>query len=147
MVAAGAALGIELLQRLGEPGERVVVVERAWYETESLGQPLPVLLPERCPAVVLDGLVHHLAEILGFPVPPGEAHQGEGRWQQPAIGQVVDGRYHLLAGQIAGHTENHYGTWPGDSGQPLIALVPQRVLPLPGAAPGAGRAHFARERS
>ena len=36
-IAAGAALDIELLQRLREPGERVVVVESAWYKTESLG--------------------------------------------------------------------------------------------------------------
>lgn len=116
VVAAGAALGVELLQRLGELGERVVVVESAWHKTESLGQPVPVLLPKRCSAVLLDGVVHHLTEILGAPVSAGKPHQRECGRQQAAVGQIVDGRHHLLAGQVAGDAENHHAARAGDSG-------------------------------
>ena len=47
-----------------------------------------------------------LGEVLVRPVPPGEPDQREARRQQPAVGQVVDRRHQLLAGQVAGHPED-----------------------------------------
>ena len=42
------------------------------------------------------------AEVLVGPVPAGETDQCERRRQQAAVGQVVDRRHQLLAGQVAG---------------------------------------------
>ncbi len=65
--------------------------------------------------MVFDQLEHLVGEGLVVPVPTAESDQGEGRGQQAAVGQVVDGRHHFLAGQIAGHTEDHYRARAGDS--------------------------------
>ena len=105
VVAAGAALGVELRHGLGEPVEGVVVGELAGHEPDPLGQLLPDGVAERGPRVLLDRVVGDLREVLVLPVPAGEADQGEARRQQPAVGQVVDGRHQLLAGQVAGDAE------------------------------------------
>ena len=131
MIAAGAAFGVELVQRLGQPRERLVIVECALDEAASLGQPVPDHLPKRRAGVVFDELENLLGEGLVVPVPAGEPDQGEVGRQQAAVGQVVDGRHHLLAGQIAGDTENHHRARAGDPGQPLIALVPQAGFAMP----------------
>ena len=70
-----------------------------------------------------------VGEVAVVPVATGEAEQDELRWQQPAVGQVVDRRDQLLAGQVAGDPEDHEGTRVGDPGQPSVAGVAQRVEP------------------
>ena len=60
MIPAGASFGVELLQRLGQPGERLVVVEGALHESAALGQPVPDHLPKRRAGVVFDVFVEHL---------------------------------------------------------------------------------------
>ena len=70
-----------------------------------------------------------LAKSSSVPVPAGEADQRELGRQQPAVGQVVDRGHQLLAGQVAGDAEDHHRARPRDPRQPLVALVPQRVLP------------------
>ena len=62
VVAADAALGVELLQRLGQPRERGVVVELAPHEPQSVRQPLPDRLAERGTAVLFDVIEYHLGE-------------------------------------------------------------------------------------
>ena len=57
MIAAGAAFGVELVQGLGQPGERVVVVEGALDEAASLGQPVPYHLSEWRARVLFDELI------------------------------------------------------------------------------------------
>ena len=81
VISARAAFGVELVQRLGEPLEGRVVVERALHEAETLGQPVPHLLTKRGARMLLDRLVDHLAEVLVGPVPACETHQGERRRQ------------------------------------------------------------------
>ena len=51
----------------------------------------------------------------------------EARRQQPAVGQVVDRRHHLLAGQVAGDAEEHHAAGPGDPREPPVLRVAQRV--------------------
>ena len=68
MIAAGAPLCVQFLQRLGQRLEAVVVVERALHEPDALGQPVPYLLAERRTGVILDGVVDDLGEILVGPV-------------------------------------------------------------------------------
>jgi hypothetical protein len=65
-----------------------------------------------CQTVSLNGVLLHrvvgdLREVLVFPVPAGEPDQGEAGRQQPSVGQVIDGRHQLLAGQVAGDAEQH----------------------------------------
>ena len=48
-----------------EAVERVVVVEAALDEAETLGEPVPHRLVERRAGVLLDGVVDDLAEVLG----------------------------------------------------------------------------------
>ena len=115
MIAAGAAFSVQLLQRLGEAGEGLVVVESPRDETASLRQPLPDRLPKRGAGMVFDQLEDFVGEGLVVPIPSAESDQREGRGQQAAVGQVVNGRHHLLAGQIAGHAEDHESAWAGDS--------------------------------
>ena len=144
VIAADAALGVELLQRLGQPRERGVVVEFASDETQSIGQPFPYRLAKRSTAVSLDVVVDHLGEAVVIPVAAGEAHQREVGRQQAAVGQVVDGRHHFFMGQVAGDAEEHQRTRAGDPGQPLILLVPQWITPL---SAGNARAHLSAEPS
>src|SRR4029077_2664808 len=102
---------VELLQRLGQPPERGLVVELAPNEPQTVRQPLPDRLAKRGTAVLFDVIVYYLGESVVIPVAAGEAHQGEGRRQQAAVGQVVDGRHDLLVGQVAGYAEKHHGAW------------------------------------
>src|SRR3984885_3287560 len=147
VIAADAPVGVELVQDLGQPRERGVIVECAFHKMTSVGEPVPDRLPEWCAGMLLDDLKNFLCECCVVPVAPGESHQGEVGRQQTAVGQVVDGRNYLLAGQIAGHAESHHRARWGNSRQPLIALVPQWVLPLPGAIPGSGWTHLSAEWS
>ena len=107
VVAAGAALLVELVDRLGEQVEGGVVVEVARHEADALGQRAPDLLAERRAGLLADRLVDDLAEVLVGPVAPGEADQREARRQQAAVGEVVDRRHQLLAGEVAGDPEDH----------------------------------------
>ncbi len=87
----------------------------------------PDLLGERGPGVLLDRVVHDLCEVLVVPVPAGEPDQREARRQQPAVGQVVDRRHQLLAGQVAGDPEDDDAGRTGDPRQPLVPRIAQRV--------------------
>ena len=127
VVAAGAALLVELLDGALELPERLVVGEVAGHEPDTLGELLPDLLAELGPGVLLDRVVHDLREVLVGPVTPGEPDQAEAGRQQPAVRQVVDRRHHLLGGQVAGHAEEHQPARSGDPGKAPVALVAQRV--------------------
>ena len=124
MVAAGAADHVELVEGAGQVAERDVVVEVSGDEPEALGQLLPDLLAELRAGVLLDRVVHDRGEVLVGPVAPGEADQAEPRRQQTAVGQVVDRRHHLLAGQVAGDAEEHH---PARSGDPRKSPVLRRA--------------------
>ena len=63
----------------------------------------------------------------GRPSRGGRTRRGEPRRQQPAVGEVVDGRHQLLAGQVAGDAEDHQPARAGDAGQPPVLRVAQRV--------------------
>ena len=81
MITAGTALGVQLLQSLGELREGRVVVETALHETDPLGQSLPHLLAERSASMLPDGVMDDLPEILVRPVAPGETDECERRRQ------------------------------------------------------------------
>ena len=117
---------------------------RMRVQPQSVGQSLPYRLAKRGTAVLFDVIVYHPGETVVIPVAAGETHQGEGGWQQAAVGQVVDGRHYLFVGQVPGDAEKHHGTRAGDSGQPLIFFVPQWITPLRGIS---ARAHLAAEPS
>ena len=87
--------------------ERVVVVERAGHELDVAGQPRPDLLAPRRAGVLLGRLAGQRLEVAVAPVAPGEAEHHEAGRQQAPVGQVVDGRDQLLAGQVAGDAEDH----------------------------------------
>ena len=56
--------------------------------------------------------------------------QDESRRQQPAVGQVVDRRDQLLAGQVAGDAEDDERARVGHPRQPAVAWIAQRIGPL-----------------
>ncbi len=127
VVAAGAALGVELVHGLGQPVECLVVGELAGYETHPLADLLPHLVPERGARVLFHRLVGQLREVLVLPVPAREADQREPRWQQPPVGQVVDRRQQLLARQVAGDAEHDEHARAGYPGNAPVADITQRV--------------------
>ncbi len=133
-VAAGPLLLVELLDGLAELLEGVVVDELALDEAHALGQLRPDLLAEGGARVLLDRVVDDLGEVLVLPVAAGEADQREARRQQPPVGQVVDGRHQLLAGQVTGDAEDDQARGPGDARQPPVRRIPERVEPGQGLA-------------
>ncbi len=128
----------------GQVAERDVVVELTRHEPEALGELLPDLLTELGAGVLLHRVVHDRREVLVGPVAPGEADQAEPRRQQPAVGQVVDRRHHLLARQVAGDAEQHQPARPGDARQPAVLGIAEGVGPASGLA---RRAHCSAWRT
>ncbi len=126
-VAAGAARLVELAHGPAQGGEGVVVVEVARHEAEALGELAPHLLAEGRACVLLDRVVDDLREVLVGPVAPGEADEREARGQQPAVGEVVDRRHDLLAGQVAGDAEEHQARRARDAREPSVLGIPERV--------------------
>jgi len=97
VVAHRAAFDVELVDGLTELAERLGVVELARDEPDALEQLRPRLLAERRARVLLHGVVDDLGEVLVLPVASGEADESEPGWQEPAVGEVVDGGHELLA--------------------------------------------------
>jgi len=137
VIAAGATFLIQVADRVGQPGEGLVVVELAADEADALQQLLPHLLAEGGAGMLGDGVMDDLGEVLILPVAPGETDQPEARRQQAAIGQVVDGRHQLLARQVTGHPEQHQDARSGDSGKTPVSMISQRIAgALPQATTG-----------
>jgi hypothetical protein len=127
VVPAGAPLGVKLFDAPGQLVERLVIVERTGHEPDALAELLPHRVAERRARVLLDRLVRDLGEILVGPIPAGKADEGESRWQQPPVGQVVDGRHQLLTREVPGHAEHDKHARPGHPGNTPIPRIAQRV--------------------
>ncbi len=127
VVAAGAALGVEALRPCRRAGRTRRRRRSRPDEAEALASCFQTLSRNGVRACSLHRVVHDLAEVLVGPVAAGEADQREARRQQPAVGEVVDGRHELLAGEVARDAEDHQAARPGDARQPLVARVAQRV--------------------
>src|SRR5665647_613604 len=80
VVAVGAALRVELLDGVPQPGERGVVAEVTLDEADALGQGAPDLFTERRPSVLAHRVVDDLGEVLAVPVTSGETGERETRW-------------------------------------------------------------------
>ncbi len=105
VVAPRPALLVELVDRVAEPLERLVVVELALHEPDALRELLPDRFVERGPGVGLDRFLDFRGEVLVLPLTAGKTHKGETRRQQAPVGEVIHGRHELLAGEIPGHAE------------------------------------------
>ena len=127
VVPLGAALLVELCDCLAEALEGLVVVEGALDEADALGELVPDVFTEGRAGVLLDGVVDDLREVLVLPVAPGEAREREAWGQQATVGEVVDGRHELLAGEVSGHAEDHETGRSGDARQAQVARIAQRV--------------------
>jgi len=128
VVAVRAAFAVEGLDGAPQLGERLLVVERALHKADALGELLPRLLAEWRARVLLDGVVHHLREVLLVPVAARKAREGERRGKQAAVGQVVDRGHELLAREVAGHAEHHEAARAGDAWQAAIAWIAQGIV-------------------
>ena len=126
VVAAGAAHAVEVLHGLGEPSNAASSSKSpgtnrkpsaSCFQTSSRNGVRACSLTESC----------NLGEVLVGPVAPREPDEREPRRQQAAVGQVVDGRHELLAGQVAGDAEEHEAARAGDPRQPAVARVAERV--------------------
>ena len=148
-------------RRCRAPRSSSSMVSRSWsnasssskspgHEPEALGE-LAARPPRGTGArVLLDRVVHDLGEVLVGPVAAGEADQREAGRQQPAVGQVVDRRHQLLAGQVAGDAEDapartarRSAAAAGPAGRAAgcspLGVVPQRSSQQRPAARDAGR--------
>ena len=128
MVAPGAAVLVELVDRLGEQVEGSGVVEGAGDEAETLGQVAPHVLAEGGARVLLDGVVDDLPEVLGRPVAAREADEREARRQQSPVREVVDRGHELLAGEVTRHAEEDETARTGDAREALVLSGAERVL-------------------
>ena len=132
VVAAGTAVAVEFGHGVGQAFERLGVVEGSLHEADAGGELLPGRFLERRAAVRLHVLLDEILEMVLGPVAACEPGQAEARRQQAAVGQIVDGGKQLLAGQIAGHAEDHDAAWACDAGKSQIARVAQRIRPCVG---------------
>ena len=130
VVAAGAAFGVELFQRLGQPAE---TPSRRRMCPVRTGSPRPAgptppgeTVCGRAPLPRRGRPCRNPRR----PSPVGRSRPARSRRQQAAVGQVVDRRHQLLAGQIAGHAEDHHAARTRDSRHPLVALVAQWITPV-----------------
>ena len=126
-VAAGAALGVERRRPPRRAGRRPR--RRRSRRRRTACRRRPAARPPRGTSSWRARGPHRRAagEVLVRPVPAGEADEREAGRQQPAVGQVVDGRQQLLARQVAGHAEHHQDARLGDPGDPAITRIAQRV--------------------
>ena len=124
--AVGVAQVVEGARELVEGG---VVVERPGHELDVAGQPGPHLVAPGGAGVGLGRLPGHRLEVAVAPVAAGEAEHHEAGRQQAPVGQVVDGRQQLLAGQVTGDAEDDQRARLRDAGQPAVERVAQRVRP------------------
>ena len=129
-VAGGAALVVAAFASGGEAVEGVVVVEVALDELEALGEALPHVLVELGARAFVDSFAHVRLEVGLGPVAPPVADQREPARQKAAVGQIVDRRQQLLAGEVAGDPEDHHAGGPGDLGEAFVGGGAQRVGPL-----------------
>ncbi len=137
VVAVRALLFVELLHRLGQTLPGSVVVELARDETDAGRQLGPDRLAPGRACAVLGGLLDQVGELLVAEVLAREPDQGKTRGQQSAVGQVVDGRDELLAGEVTGDAEQDEAARTGDS----------RQAPVVGVAQGVAHARSSRSRS
>ncbi|MPN33911.1 hypothetical protein SDC9_181403 [bioreactor metagenome] len=129
VIAVGAVLAIEPIKSLLEPDEGIRVVEGALDEVDAAHQLAPDLGAERRAGVLPNAGGQLLDELLFRPVAAGETDQSEARGERAVIGEVVDGRDELLTREIAGDSEEHEHTRTGQSRQPPVRTVEQRIRP------------------
>ena len=126
-VAPDPVAALQLPEGGGEGVEGVVVVERALHERDVGGELLPDLLAPRRAGVLPGGRARQLGEVLVLPVAPGEPEQREVGRQQAPVGQVVDGREQLLAGQVTGDAEDDERARLGYPRQSPVPRIAQRI--------------------
>ena len=129
MVAHRPALDVELVDGVTKAAERIRIVELAGDEADALEELLPRLFAELGAGVILDRVLHDLREVLVRPIASGEADQREPGRKQTAVGQIVHSGHELLAGQVAGHPEDHQRARTGDAVETVVVGVAQRVVP------------------
>ncbi len=130
-VEGGVTAGSLLVAQIGHGGRECVeggiVGEVAGDEPETLGQLVPDIFPEFRARMLSHGVVDLLGEVLVGELPARKPDKREGGREQSAIGQVVDRRHQLLAGQVPCDTEDHQRAGPGHTRQPPIGGTAQRV--------------------
>ena len=89
---------------------------------------MPHVFAELGAGAFLRSLPCYFLELAVVPVAAGEAEQDEARGQQAAVGQVVDGRDELLAGEVAGDAEDDERARVRYAGEAAVPRVAQRVF-------------------
>ena len=105
-VAAGAALGVELGEALGQPLVAVGVAEFAAVVEEALGEAGPDFVVNPGAGEFADGLFQLGAEAGVGLFAPGETDDGKRGGQVAIGGDIVERGDELAVGQIAGGAEN-----------------------------------------
>ena len=109
-VSAGAALLLQVFERLAQAHIPLGIVEVAVDVAEARGEALPPGVVDLVPERARDCAFHLGAEPLVVPVAPRIADDRERGGQGGVDRQVVELRHQLAVGQIAGHAEDHHRT-------------------------------------
>ena len=124
-VAAGAALGVELLEHLPDAILALLVVELGADVAHPRGEPVPDVLPERIARELLHRLLHRGGELLRRLRRARDADDRELLRQQLAVGERVERGDQLALRQVARGTEDHDGARLG--APPQLQPFEQRV--------------------
>ena len=125
VVAAGAAGTVELGDGVGQLAVGVRIVEGARDEAQARAQLVPGSFVEAGACVCLDGCAHVFLEVLRAPVATRKAGQREGRVEEAAVSEVVDGGKELLARKVARDAEDDEAAGRGDARKPAILGITQ----------------------
>ena len=125
MVAAGAARVVELGDGVSKLAVGVGIVEGARDEAQARAQLVPRAFVEAGAGVRLNGRAHVFLKVLGAPVAACKAGQREGRVEEAAVSEVVDGGKELLARKVARDAEDDEATGRGDTRKPAILGITQ----------------------
>ena len=150
VVAARAALAVEILDGVARAGRTRRRRRSPRHKAEALRQLLPYLFAEGGACVLLTASCTILREVLVCPVATGEPDEREAWRQQTSVGKVVDRRHQLLARQVAGDAEDDEAARASDVREPPVLRIAERVGRAPHAviatARSAGRCGAGRSR-
>ena len=149
----GAALLVDLVERLAQRGEGLVGAEVAADVEHPLGKEVPAVVVDRPPGPLDDRLPHLRAKVVLAPVPVGDADDRKPLRQRELDGEVIERRHQLAGGEVARDPEDddHAGlgvaarlqSGPerirGDAvGKPVAARGQARALGHPDGRSGRG---------
>src|SRR6266516_176605 len=127
-VSRGAALVVELIQGFHDLVFPVGVGKVRGDVARTLGEPVPDVVAELVPAVLLHRLAHHAEEVLGRLLRARDTDDPEAFREQVPVGERVERGEELAPGQVPRSTEDDERA--GIRHAPKSEALQQRILGL-----------------